>query len=122
MGRLVAQTCTLDWEQLTAAHGGLLMEGPGVMGAWNGHVHVLQRRGLAGAPGPHRGLPAGAVRQQPSLIRGNCRSRPARGGSGFCQGARCRRAVLNRFPVPDWVHHQVYLHPYPKQLVLRNHV
>jgi uncharacterized protein YbgA (DUF1722 family) len=30
--------------------------------------------------------------------------------------------LLNRFPVPDWVHQQVYLHPYPKKLMLRNHV
>jgi uncharacterized protein YbgA (DUF1722 family) len=29
---------------------------------------------------------------------------------------------LNRHPVPDWVHLQVYLHPYPKELMLRNHV
>ena len=29
---------------------------------------------------------------------------------------------LNRHPVPDWVHKQVYLHPYPKELMLRNHV
>ena len=29
---------------------------------------------------------------------------------------------LNRHPVPDWVHQQVYLHPYPKELMLRSHV
>ena len=29
---------------------------------------------------------------------------------------------LNRYPVPDGVHQQVYLHPYPKELMLRNHV
>ena len=29
---------------------------------------------------------------------------------------------LNRHPVPDWVHQQVYLTPYPKELMLRNHV
>ena len=29
---------------------------------------------------------------------------------------------LNRYPVPEWVHQQVYLHPYPKELMLRNHV
>jgi uncharacterized protein YbgA (DUF1722 family) len=29
---------------------------------------------------------------------------------------------LNRHPVPDWVHQQVYLNPYPKELMLRNHV
>jgi uncharacterized protein YbgA (DUF1722 family) len=29
---------------------------------------------------------------------------------------------LKRHPVPDWVHQQVYLHRYPKELMLRNHV
>jgi uncharacterized protein YbgA (DUF1722 family) len=29
---------------------------------------------------------------------------------------------LNRYPVPRWVQQQVYLHPYPKELMLRNHV
>ena len=29
---------------------------------------------------------------------------------------------LNRHPVPDWVHQQVYVHPYPKELMLRNHM
>jgi uncharacterized protein YbgA (DUF1722 family) len=24
--------------------------------------------------------------------------------------------------VPEWVHKQVYLNPYPKELMLRNHV
>jgi uncharacterized protein YbgA (DUF1722 family) len=29
---------------------------------------------------------------------------------------------LNRYPVPAWVHQQVYLHPYPKESMLWNHV
>ena len=29
---------------------------------------------------------------------------------------------LGRSPVPDRVHAQVYLNPYPKELLLRNHV
>jgi uncharacterized protein YbgA (DUF1722 family) len=29
---------------------------------------------------------------------------------------------LNCCPVPDWVHQQVHLNPYPKELMLRNHV
>ena len=29
---------------------------------------------------------------------------------------------LNRYPVPDWVDQQVYLHPYPKELMVRNHL
>jgi len=28
---------------------------------------------------------------------------------------------LDRYPVPEWVHQQVYLLPYPKELMLRNH-
>ena len=29
---------------------------------------------------------------------------------------------LRREPVPDWVHEQAYLNPYPEELMLRNHV
>jgi len=37
---------------------------------------------------------------------------------------------LDRYPAPEWVlapsaawvHQQVYLHPYPKELMLRNHL
>jgi len=32
------------------------------------------------------------------------------------------RHHLNRYPMPNWVHQQVYLNPYPKELMLRNHV
>ncbi len=32
------------------------------------------------------------------------------------------RHHVMRNPVPDWVHQQFYLHPYPKELMLRNHV
>jgi uncharacterized protein YbgA (DUF1722 family) len=29
---------------------------------------------------------------------------------------------FNRYEVPEWLHQQVYLNPYPKELMLRNHV
>ena len=29
---------------------------------------------------------------------------------------------LRLHSVPDWLHQQVYLYPYPKELLLRNHV
>ena len=29
---------------------------------------------------------------------------------------------LNQHPVPDWVRQQVHLNPYPKELMLQNHV
>ena len=47
----------------------------------------------------------------------NCRSHQVASAN-----ARPQSAALNRCPVPDWVHQQVYLHPYPKELMLRNHV
>ena len=33
-----------------------------------------------------------------------------------------RKTSHNRYPVPEWVDQQVYLHPYPKELLLRHHV
>ena len=32
------------------------------------------------------------------------------------------RHHLNRYPVPEWVHQQAYLNPYPKEMMPRNHV
>ena len=32
------------------------------------------------------------------------------------------RHHLNRNPVPEWVNQQVFLSPYPEELMLRNHV
>ena len=29
---------------------------------------------------------------------------------------------LSHYPVPEWMDQQVYLNPYPKELMLRNHV
>ena len=46
----------------------------------------------------------------------------ATSGGAASAKARPQGAALNRYPVPDWVHQQVYLHPYPKELMLRNHV
>jgi uncharacterized protein YbgA (DUF1722 family) len=42
MGRLVAQAGKLDWDELTAAYGGMLMEGLGVMGTRGKQINVLQ--------------------------------------------------------------------------------
>jgi uncharacterized protein YbgA (DUF1722 family) len=32
------------------------------------------------------------------------------------------RHHLGRHQVPNWVHQQVYVYPYPEELLLRNHV
>jgi uncharacterized protein YbgA (DUF1722 family) len=59
-----------------------------------------------GAPGPHRGLPAGAIAAHRAPDVASYRL----------------KHHLNRHPVPEWVHQQVYLNPYPKELMLQNHV
>jgi uncharacterized protein YbgA (DUF1722 family) len=100
------------------------------MGTRGKHVNVLQhlmgylKKDLSsednaylrqvGAPGPHRGLPAG----------------PGPADRAADVASHRLKHHLNRYPVPDWVpvpsvawvHQQVYLNPYPKELMLRNHV
>ena len=58
-----------------------------------------------GVSGPHRGLPAGtgAAHRAPDVASHRLKHH------------------LNRYPVPEWVHQRVYLHPYPKELMLPNH-
>jgi hypothetical protein len=62
--------------------------------------------GWLGTPGLHLGVPPGA------------------GTTGRAADVAAHRLKhhVNRHPVPEWVHQQVYLHPYPKELMLRNHV
>ena len=122
MGRLVADAGKRDWDELTTEYWTLLMEGLSVMGTRGKHVNLLQHlmgylkkdlssednayRWYVGASGPHRGLPAGA------------------GAADRAADVASHRLKhhLNRHPVPDWVDQQVYLNPYPKELMLRNHV
>jgi hypothetical protein len=61
-------------------------------------------RWYIGAPGPHRGLPAGAGAADRAADEASHRL----------------KHHLSRYPLPEWVHQQVYLHPYPKELMLRN--
>ena len=42
MGRLVADAGKMDWDELTAAYGRMLMEGLGVMGTRGKHANVLR--------------------------------------------------------------------------------
>ena len=44
------------------------------------------------------------------------------GASGHGMAQRNGTGMFPREVVPDWVHQQVHLHPYPKELMLRNHV
>ena len=91
----------------------MLMEGLGVMGTRGKHVNVLQH--LMG------------------YLKNDISSEDKQELLGLIEDYRqgllplivpltLLKHHLSRYPVPEWVHQQVYLHPYPKELMLRNHV
>jgi len=113
MGRLVADAGKRDWDELTAEYGTLLMEGLAVLGTRGKHVNALQH--LMG------------------YLKDDLSSEDKQELLGLIEDYRqgllplivpltLLKHHLSRYPVPEWVHQQVYLHPYPKELMLRNHV
>jgi uncharacterized protein YbgA (DUF1722 family)/uncharacterized protein YbbK (DUF523 family) len=113
MGRLVAQAGTLAWDELTEAYSRSLMEGLQVMTSPGKHTNVLQHV-------------MGFLRDQ---ISGEDKAELLAYIEDYRKGLlplivplTLLQHHLHRHPVPDWVHQQVYLHPYPKELLLRNHV
>jgi uncharacterized protein YbgA (DUF1722 family) len=113
MGRLVADAGKRDWDELTAEYGAMLMEGLSVMGTRGKHVNVLQH--LMGYLRNH--LSSEDKQELLGLIEDY-----RQGLVPLIVPLTLLKHHLNRYPVPDWVHQQVYLHPYPKELMLRNHV
>jgi uncharacterized protein YbgA (DUF1722 family) len=113
MGRLVAQAGSLPWQELVDTYGLLLMDGLQVMATRGRHVNVLQH--LMGFLKEF--VSAEDKTELLSLIEDY-----RQGLVPLIVPLTLLKHHLNRFPVPDWVHQQVYLHPYPKELMLRNHV
>jgi uncharacterized protein YbgA (DUF1722 family)/uncharacterized protein YbbK (DUF523 family) len=113
MGRLVADAGKRDWQELTAEYGAQLMEGLGVMGTRGKHANVFQH--LMGYLKNHV---ASEDKQELLGLVEDYRQ----GLLPLIVPLTLLKHHLNRHPVPDWVHQQVYLNPYPKELMLRNHV
>ena len=113
MGRLVANAGKREWDELTADYGTLLMEGLAVLGTRGKHVNVLQH--LMGYLKDY--LSSEDKQELLGLIEDY-----RQGLLPLIVPLTLLKHHLNRHPVPDWVHQQVYLHPYPKELMLRNHV
>jgi len=113
MGRLVADAGTRDWDKLTAEYGAQLMESLSVMGTHGKHVNVLQH--LMGFLKNH------LSNQDKQKLLGLIEDY-RQGLVPLIVPLTLLKHHLNRDPVPDWVHQQVYLYPYPKELMLRNHV
>ncbi|MCG7853553.1 MAG: DUF523 and DUF1722 domain-containing protein [Methanosarcinaceae archaeon] len=113
MGRLVADAGKRDWNELTAEYGAMLMEGLAVLGTRGKHVNVLQH-----LMGYLKNDLSGEDKQELLGLIEDYRQ----GLLPLIVPLTLLKHHLNRFPVPDWVHQQVYLNPYPKELMLRNHV
>ena len=113
LGRLVAQAGTLPWDDLITPYGAKFMEGLALLGTRRKHVNVLQH--LMG------------------YLKKELSSEDKQELLGLIEDYRQEMVPLivpltllqhhlRRHPVPDWVWQQVYLNPYPKELMLRNHV
>jgi uncharacterized protein YbgA (DUF1722 family) len=117
----VADAGKRDWDDLTAEYGVMLMEGLGVRspersegtGTRGKRVNVLQH--LMGYLKNHL---SGDDKQELLGLIEDYRQ----GLVPLIVPLTLLKHHLNRYPVPEWVHQQVYLHPYPKELMLRNHV
>jgi uncharacterized protein YbgA (DUF1722 family)/uncharacterized protein YbbK (DUF523 family) len=113
MGRLVAQAGTLPWDELADTYGRQLMEGLKVLGKPGKHVNVLQH--LMGFLKNDLGR-----EDKAELLR--IIEDYRQGLVPLIVPLTLLKHHLSRYPVPEWVHQQVYLNPYPKELMLRNHV
>jgi uncharacterized protein YbgA (DUF1722 family) len=113
MGRLVAQAGVLPWQQLAGEYADLLMDGLEVATSPGKHANVLQHA-------------MGFLREQltpqdKAELLGLIDEYRA-GNLPLVVPLTILRHHLARHPVPAWLHEQVYLNPYPKELLLRNHV
>jgi uncharacterized protein YbgA (DUF1722 family)/uncharacterized protein YbbK (DUF523 family) len=112
MGRLVAQAGALPWAELTEAYGQSLMAGLGVMTSPGKHANVLQH------------LMGFLKDQLSSEDKAELLSYIEDYRNGLLPlivPLTLLQHHLRRHQVPDWVHQQVYLHPYPKELMLRHY-
>ena len=113
MGRLVAKAGTMPLNELSATYGRLFMEGLALLGTRRKHVNVLQH--LIGYL--KRDLSSEDKKELLGLIEDYRQELVP-----LIVPMTLLKHHLRRNEVPEWVWQQVYLHPYPKELMLRNHV
>jgi len=113
MGRMVAQAGSLPWDELSARYGQALMEGMLVLGTAGKHVNVMQH-----LMSFLKELLSADDKQELLGLMEDYRQ----GLLPLIVPLTLLKHHLARHAVPDWVDQQVYLNPYPKELMLRNHV
>jgi uncharacterized protein YbgA (DUF1722 family)/uncharacterized protein YbbK (DUF523 family) len=113
MGRLVAEAGSLAWNDLAQRYGRSLMDGLQVMTTSGKHSNVLQHL---------MGFLKGELGGQDKAELLGLIEDYRKGFVPLIVPLILLKHHLSRHEVPDWVHQQVYLYPYPKELMLRNHV
>jgi uncharacterized protein YbgA (DUF1722 family)/uncharacterized protein YbbK (DUF523 family) len=113
MGRLVARAGSLRWEELAPQYGQYLMEGLSVMTSPGKHANVLQHV---------MGFLKDEISREDKAELLAIIEDYRRELVPLIVPLTLLQHHLRRQPVPDWVHQQVYLNPYPKELLLRNRV
>lgn len=114
LGRLVANAGTLSAERLLEPYATLLAEALAVLATRGRHTNVMQHLlgFLKGQP-----LVPDEVAELVETIESY-----RLGLVPLIVPLTLLNHHFRKHPVPDWVHKQVYLRPYPKELMLRNHV
>jgi uncharacterized protein YbgA (DUF1722 family)/uncharacterized protein YbbK (DUF523 family) len=113
LGRLVAGAGAMAWDALIDAYYAGFMTGMSKLATRGRHVNVLQH--LMGYLKDD--LPSEDKEELLNLFEDY-----REGLVPLVVPITLLQHHLRRNDVPDWVHVQTYLHPYPKELMLRNHV
>jgi len=113
LGRLVAQAGTLGWETLSRHYGAMLMEGLKVLSTPGKHANVIQHL---------MGYLKDALTPEDKAELLDLTESYRQRLVPLVVPLTLLKHHLKRHPVPEWVHQQVYLNPYPAELMLRNHV
>lgn len=113
LGRLVAQAGALPWDELREAYIQQLMDGMEIIATPGRHVNVMQH-----LMGFLKDTLDSRDKEELLILFNDYRQ----GVTPLIVPLTLLKHHLNRHEVPDWVRQQAYLYPYPKELMLRNHV
>jgi uncharacterized protein YbgA (DUF1722 family) len=113
LGRLVARGGAIPWEEIHTRYGTLLMEAVREIATPGRHFNVLQHL---------LGFVKDALDQDDKAELLSLMEDYRRGLIALIVPVTLLKHHLRRPGVPEWVEKQVYLYPYPKELMLRNHV
>jgi uncharacterized protein YbgA (DUF1722 family)/uncharacterized protein YbbK (DUF523 family) len=113
LGRLVAQTGVLPWDELSAQYYEGFLSGMAVLATRGRHANAIQH-----LMGFLKDDLSSDDKQELLAIIADYQA----GMLPLIVPITLLKHHLARHLVPDWVHVQTYLNPYPKELMLRNHV